>query len=174
MPHLCWGSKVSNVGFAQRHEHKHKHKLNGCEDVHNAQCKHKDKQYNHLCSSCAYAYVKLESAAVSISISPPSCISISRRCGLENRQLSILYICACSVMLVLWVSSLPCVVVGFNVNARCKELYRSVLFFQELKKQVETVIEREKKLKSELKKKENDLKSELENSKVCSASKVSL
>lgn len=125
MPHLCWGSKVSNVGFAQRHEHKHKHKLNGCEDVHNAQCKHKDKQYNHLCSSCAYAYVKLESAAVSISISPPSCISISRRCGLENRQLSILYICACSVMLVLWVSSLPCVVVGFNVNARCKELYRS-------------------------------------------------
>ena len=67
VPHLCWGSKVSNVGFAQRHEHKHKHKLNGCEDVHNAQCKHKDKQYNHLCSSCAYAYVKLESAAVSIS-----------------------------------------------------------------------------------------------------------
>lgn len=53
-------------------------------------------------------------------------------------------------------------------------MYRSVLFFQELKKQVETVIEREKKLKSELKKKENDLKSELENSKVCSASKVSL
>lgn len=39
---------------------------------------------------------------------------------------------------------------------------------------METVIEREKKLKSELKKKENDLKSELENSKVCSASKVSL
>lgn len=77
--------------------------------MHNAQCKHKDKQYNHLCSSCAYAYVKLESAAVSIgrNISPPSCISISRRCGLENRQLSILYICVCSVMLVLWVSSLP-------------------------------------------------------------------
>ena len=47
-------------------------------------------------------------------------------------------------------------------------------FFQELKKQVETVIEREKKLKSELKKKENDLKTELENSKVCSALKGSL
>jgi len=46
--------------------------------------------------------------------------------------------------------------------------------FQELKKQVETVIEREKKLKSELQKKEKDLKTELENSKVCSALKVSL
>jgi len=46
--------------------------------------------------------------------------------------------------------------------------------FQELKKQVETVIEREKKLKSELKKKEQDLKTELENSKVCPALKVSL
>ena len=40
-------------------------------------------------------------------------------------------------------------------------------FFQELKKQVETVIEQEKKLKSELNKKEKDLKTELENSKVC-------
>ena len=61
----------------------------------------------------------------------------------------------------------------------CKDLYRSkstgvFCFFQELKKQVETVIEREKKLKSELKKKENDLKTELENSKVCSAIKASL
>jgi len=43
--------------------------------------------------------------------------------------------------------------------------------FQELKTQVETVIEREKKLKSELKKKEKDLKTELENSKVCSGIK---
>ena len=46
--------------------------------------------------------------------------------------------------------------------------------FQELKKQVEAVIEREKKLKLELKKKEKDLKTELENSKVCSTSIVSL
>ena len=46
--------------------------------------------------------------------------------------------------------------------------------FQELKKQVETVIEREKNIKSELKKKEQDLKTELENSKVCPALKVSL
>ena len=37
--------------------------------------------------------------------------------------------------------------------------------------QVETVMEREKKLKSELKKKEKDLKTELENSKVCSGIK---
>jgi len=47
-------------------------------------------------------------------------------------------------------------------------------FFQELKKQVETVIERENKLKSELMKKEKDLKTELENSKVCSALTVHL
>ena len=52
---------------------------------------------------------------------------------------------------------------------RSKKHRSGLFFFQELKKQVETVIEREKKLKSELKKKENDLKTELENSKVCSA-----
>jgi len=47
-------------------------------------------------------------------------------------------------------------------------------FFQELKKQVETVIEQKNILKSELKKKEKDLKTELENSKVCSALTVHL
>lgn len=45
---------------------------------------------------------------------------------------------------------------------------------QELKKQVETAIEREKKLKSELKKKEKDLKTELDKNKVCSAPKLSI
>ena len=46
--------------------------------------------------------------------------------------------------------------------------------FQELKKQVETAAEREKKLKSELKKIEKDLKTELDKNKVCSTSVYSL
>lgn len=45
---------------------------------------------------------------------------------------------------------------------------------QELKKQVETAVEREKKLKSELKKKDKDLKTELDKNKVCSAPKFSM
>ena len=43
----------------------------------------------------------------------------------------------------------------------------SACFFQELKKQVETAVELEKKLKLELKKKEKDLKTELDKNKVC-------
>ena len=39
--------------------------------------------------------------------------------------------------------------------------------FQELKKQVETAVELEKKLKLELKKKEKDLKTEQDEKKVC-------
>ena len=103
-------------------------------------------------------------------------------------------LCACAQ---LWLccgkSSLPCIctyvcIYGYasenqvlmlmhdarNCTGRKEHAIGCSVYFQELKKQVETVIEREKKLKSELKKKENDLKTELENCKVCSASKVSL
>ena len=60
------------------------------------------------------------------------------------------------------------------VTGNCTGFILLCIVFQELKKQVETAVEREKKLKTELKKKEKDLKTELDKNKVCSASGYSL
>lgn len=57
------------------------------------------------CFSCAYAYVKKERAAVSISLSPPSCFTVLERFGAEYKAI-IHSAHAYVLMLVLWLSSL--------------------------------------------------------------------